>query len=72
MEATAKMKNGGECDLLARLAAEPAFGLNEAEMNELLAPEKYVGRCPEQVDALVSKVRPMLDGIERTEAQINL
>ena len=30
MEATAKMKNGEECDLLARLAAEKEFGLTEA------------------------------------------
>ena len=29
MEATAKMKNGEECDLTARLAAEPTFGMSE-------------------------------------------
>lgn len=72
MEATAKMKNGEDCDLLARLAAEPAFLLSESEMAQLLSPEKYIGRCPEQVDSLLKKVRPMLDGLERTETQINL
>lgn len=51
MEATAKMKNGGECDLLARLAAEKEFGLTEAEMTELFNPALYIGRCPEQVTA---------------------
>ena len=32
MAATAQMKEGNKCDLLARLAAEPAFGMTEEEM----------------------------------------
>ena len=72
MEATAKMKNGEECDLLSRLAAEKEFGLTEAEMNELLRPEAYIGRCPQQVQALVDKVRPMLVDVSSESAEINL
>ena len=72
MEATARMKNGEDCDLLARLAAEPAFGLTEAEMSALLAPEDYTGRCAEQVSALIAKVRPLLEGVERNNAEITL
>lgn len=72
MEATAKMKNGEECDLLSRLAAEKDFGLTVDEMNELLSPELYIGRCPEQVEAFVEKVIPLLAGASRETAQINL
>ena len=72
MEATAKMKNGEACDLTARLAADPAFGMTEAEINALLEPDKYIGRCPEQVTALVEKVKPLLAGIRRKSAEINL
>ena len=72
MEATAKMKNGETCDLLARLAAESAFGLSEGEMNELLEPSLYIGRCAEQVDALAAKIQPLLKGIDRSNAQISL
>ncbi|MGM9619403.1 MAG: adenylosuccinate lyase [Oscillospiraceae bacterium] len=72
MEATARMKEGEDCDLLRRLAAEPAFGLTQAEMEELLEPALYIGRCPEQVDALLAKVRPLLEGVSREAAQINL
>lgn len=72
MEATAKMKNGQECDLLHRLAENREFGLTEEEMEALLTPSLYIGRCPEQVDALVKKVRPLLAGISRETAQINL
>lgn len=72
MEATAKMKNGEECDLLARLAAESAFGLSEAEMNDLLNPSLYIGRCVEQVDALVTKATPHIASVNREAAEISL
>ena len=72
MEATAKMKNGEECDLLARLAAEEEFGLTEAEMTELLTPALYIGRCPEQVTAFVEKIKPLITGADGKSAEINL
>ena len=72
MEATAKMKNGEECDLLSRLALEKDFGLKKQEMNELLKPELYIGRCPEQVDALIEKIRPLLSGVSAGSANIEL
>ena len=72
MEATAKMKNGEACDLTARLAADPAFGMTEAEIDALLEPEKYIGRCPEQVTAFVEKIKPLLEGISVHSAEINL
>lgn len=72
MEATAKMKNGEECDLLARLANEKEFGLTEAEMNELLTPSLYIGRCPQQVEAFVKKVRPLLKDVAKESTEINL
>ena len=61
MAATARMKEGEKCDLLSRLAAEPAFGMTEAEMEAVLTPSAYIGRCPSQVDAFLAKVRPLLD-----------
>lgn len=72
MEATARMKNGEDCDLLARLAKEQEFGLTEDEMNALLTPANYIGRCPEQVDAFLREVGPLLSGISRETAQIEL
>ena len=72
MEATAKMKDGEECDLLARLAKEKEFGLTEAEMKKLLAPALYIGRCPEQVSAFVEKIKPLLANADGKSAEINL
>ena len=72
MEATAKMKNGEQCDLLSRLAAEKEFGLTEEEMNELLTPELYTGRCAGQVEAFLEKIRPLISGVSGASAEINL
>ena len=44
MAATARMKEGEPCDLLSRLAAEPAFGMTEAEMEAVLDTELYICR----------------------------
>ncbi len=60
MEASARMKEGLDCDLLARLAAEPQFGLSEKEMKELLDPRLYTGRCQQQVEALLDSLQPLL------------
>ena len=72
MEATAKMKDGGECDLLARLAKEKEFGLTEAEMKKLLDPALYIGRCSEQVTAFVEKIRTLIADADGKSAEINL
>ena len=72
MEATAEMKEGRECDLLARLAAEKQFGLSREEMEAVLDPKLYTGRCAEQVTRFVAKVHPLLEGIRETTAEINL
>lgn len=72
MEATAKMKNGEDCDLLERLAAKPEFGMTLEEMNNLLNPSAYIGRCPEQVEAFLNEIRPALAGVGKEIAEINL
>ena len=49
-------------DLISRIAADPLFGLTEAQIREKLAPEAYIGRAPQQVtDFLRDCVRPVLD-----------
>ncbi len=60
MEATAKMKAGEDCNLLALLAADDRFGLTEDEMRTILVPGAYIGRCAEQVDQYVAKIRAVL------------
>lgn len=72
MAATAKMKEGEKCDLLHRLAAEPAFGMTEAEMEAVLTPGAYIGRCPEQVKAFLTQVEPLLAEASDEKPEIDL
>jgi adenylosuccinate lyase len=72
MEATERMKNGEECDLLARLAKEERFGLTAEEMAALLDPKLYTGRCGEQVEKYLEKVRPLLKDLEKQADNIEL
>ena len=72
MEATERMKEGEPCDLLERLAAEESFGLSAGEMEDLLDPQRYIGRCPEQVTAFLAEIRPLLEGAETGGAEISV
>ena len=72
MAATARMKEGESCDLPARLAAEPAFGMTESEMESVLDPALYTGRCAEQVEAFLRQVEPLLADASREKPEINL
>ena len=72
MAATAKMKEGEPCDLLQRLAAEPIFGMTIEEMEAVLNPSAYIGRCPEQVEAFLAELEPLLSGTIAETADIDL
>ena len=72
MEATAKMKAGEDCDLLERLAAEPQFALTEEEIQEIMRPELYIGRCAEQVDRYLAKIMPLIEGINAESSDIEI
>ena len=72
MKATEEMKNGGGCDLLKYLSSEPKFGLNLDEMEKLLCPSLYIGRCVEQVDNFLKEVKPLISDIDRKSAEILL
>ncbi len=63
-------EEGGENDLLARIAGDPLFGVSLDELQELLRPEKYVGRAPEQTaDFLRETAGPVLERYAGVEAE---
>lgn len=68
MEATARMKNGEDCNLLSLLSADERFGMTEEEMKAVMSPDAYIGRCPEQVELYVHKIRSMfIDDFEKID-----
>ncbi len=55
-------EQGGENDLVDRIAADEAFKITKEEIMKVLKPENYIGRCPEQVDAFLSEcIMPVLN-----------
>lgn len=69
IDAARALKNGAERnDLLARLAADPAFGVPVADLEAALDPSRFVGRAPEQVDEFLDQVvAPVLAGRARVD-----
>lgn len=69
-------EEGGENDLLQRIANDDAFGVTLEELENILQPEKYTGRAKEQTeDFLNEMVQPILDkyaDIESDKPEINV
>lgn len=54
--AAAKVKQEGEdCDLLERIAADPAFGVTIEELREMLCPSNFVGCAPLQTERFLQE-----------------
>ena len=60
--ANAVKMEGKECDLLSRIAGDPAFQVDEETLSASLQPENYIGCAALQTRAyLVSVIQPILD-----------
>lgn len=69
-------EEGGENDLLERIANDEAFGVTLEELENILQPDKYTGRAKEQTeDFLNDFVNPVLEkykDIESDKPEINV
>ncbi len=77
MEAGRRVKEEGlENDLIERVLADPAFGLDRSETEAILKPENFTGRSSEQVVEFIDEcVKPALEkykGFGREKAEINV
>jgi adenylosuccinate lyase len=63
-------EHGARNDLVERIAADPAFGMGRAELDQLLDPARHTGRAALQVQRFLAEhVDPVLRGeTTRTEA----
>jgi adenylosuccinate lyase len=64
IDAARAIKDGAEQnDLLDRIAADDAFGISRAELEQAMDPARFVGRAPQQVDEFLGEVvEPLLAG----------
>lgn len=69
-------EEGGENDLLERIANDDAFGVTLEELENILQPEKYTGRAKEQTEDFLNEyVNPVLErykDIESDRPEINV
>ena len=69
-------RDGGENDLLERIAADPAFGVTLEELENIIKPEKYVGRAPQQTEDFlnetVAEALKPYENMETETAEINV
>ena len=73
MDAGKKVKVDGEKnDLIERIAADPMFGLTLDELNSVLDPKNYIGRCPEQVTEFVENCVIPVIGDKISDIQVDL
>ena len=67
---------GGENDLLERIAADEAFGVTLEELEHILKPENYTGRAKEQTEDFLNKcIKPVLEkyaDVESDKPEINV
>ncbi len=72
METTARMREGETCDLFDRLAAQSALGITKQELEAVLDPKAYTGRCESQVSAFLDTLKPLLDGAGDSDVSIDV
>ena len=77
MIAGARVKQEGlDNNLCELILADPAFMITREEMDNILRPENFIGRCPQQVDEFIAEcVNPILDAnkdILNETAEINV
>ena len=72
MDAVAKKKNGESFDLLKDLASHSEFHMTEEEIRAVLDPSKFIGRCPEQVEKYLEKIKPYTLGEGAPEEEITV
>lgn len=77
MEAGKRVKQEGlDNNLCELILAEPElFKITKEEMDKIMAPENFIGRCPQQVEEFIANcVKPVLDanGVSDDKAEINV
>ncbi|MCQ4022973.1 MULTISPECIES: adenylosuccinate lyase [unclassified Ruminococcus] len=69
-------EEGGENDLLERIAGDPAFGVTLEQLHAIISPEKYVGRAPQQTEDFINnEVKNALkpyENMDNYKAEINV
>ena len=59
-------------NLIDLIAADPAFGMTRAELDAVMDPALYTGRCAQQVKRFLSECASLLAGAQSADGAISL
>ncbi len=68
-------QEGLDNNLCELILAEPMFNMTKQELDAIMKPENFIGRCPQQVEEFISNcVQPVLEanGVSDDKAEINV
>ena len=61
LAAAKALRSGGDADLLSRLAGDKRIGLGKKQLQSILSENsRFVGAAPNQVDAFVDEIKPLI------------
>ncbi|MDE6707231.1 MAG: adenylosuccinate lyase [Oscillospiraceae bacterium] len=76
MQAGYRVKQEGlDNNLCELILADPMFMISKQELEKIMKPENFIGRCPQQVEEFIANcVQPVLDanGVSDDQAEINV
>ena len=76
MQAGRRVKEEGlDNDLCELILESPDFSITKEEMDEIMKPENFIGRCPQQVEEFIADcVKPVVEanGVSDDVAEINV
>ena len=76
MVAGARVKKEGlDNNLCELILNDPMFMITKEEMDKIMKPENFIGRCPQQVDEFIENcVKPVVEanGVSDDVAEINV
>ena len=76
MQAVARVKQEGlDNNLCELILQDPMFMISREEMDAIMKPENFIGRCPQQVEEFIEQcVTPVLEanGVSDDKAEINV
>ena len=68
-------KEGLDNNLCELILNDPMFMITKEEMDKIMKPENFIGRCPQQVDEFIENcVKPVVEanGVSDDVAEINV
>jgi adenylosuccinate lyase len=69
LESFGVVSSGGPNPLLGQIAVDPDFRLTRAEIDAAVDAQTFTGRSAEQVEELLARVEPLIEGIETAEVE---